>query len=108
MAAKPTKSIRLSAETQRLLRLLAAFEQRTEGDIVEDALAAYLQIRSLSYTGTLPEAAELANTTPDSVGDIVERLTTAIERAIGEGHQAPAPGEARSRLKARVAERTHA
>jgi len=104
MADKHTKSIRISDEARRLLPLLAAFEERTEGEIVEDALAAYLQIKSLSYSGTLPEARELGNTTPEAVGDVVERLTTAIERALGEGQHAPSPDGARARLRARAAE----
>jgi hypothetical protein len=101
MSERTTKSIRITEEAQRLLRLVAAFEDRTEGAIVEDALAAYLQIRSLSYGGVLPEARELAQTSPESVGDTVERLTAAIEGALRHRQLAPKPGEAKKRLRDR-------
>ena len=54
--AASTKSIRITEETQRTLRLVSAFEERTEATIVEDALAAYLQILPAGHSGTLPEA----------------------------------------------------
>src|ERR1700681_4546605 len=95
MAERTTKSIRITEDAQRLLRLVAAFEDRTEGAIVEDALAAYLQIRSLGYGSVLPEARQLAHTTPEDVGETVARLTGAIERALTEGRLAPRPGDAK-------------
>jgi hypothetical protein len=101
MSERTTKSIRITEEAQRLLRLVSAFEDRTEGAIVEDALAAYLQMRSLGYSGVLPEARELAHTTPESVGDTVQRLTDAIERALRNGQHAPQPGDAKQRLRER-------
>ena len=51
---RTTKSIRITEDAQRFLRLVAAFEDRTEGAIVEDALAAYLQVRSLGYGRCCP------------------------------------------------------
>jgi predicted transcriptional regulator len=98
MGKRTTKSIRITEDAQRLLRLVAAFEDRTEGAIVEDALAAYLQIRSLGYESVLPEARELAHTTPENVGDTVARLTSAIENALANGrHAAMRSPRARSR-----------
>jgi predicted transcriptional regulator len=105
MAQRTTKSIRITEDAQRLLRLVAAFEDRTEGAIVEDALAAYLQIRSLGYEGVLPEARELAHTTPEHVGATVARLTSAIEQALHEGRLAPQPGDAKRRLHERAEQR---
>jgi hypothetical protein len=102
MSERTTKSIRITPEAQRLLRLVAAFENRTEGTIVEDALAVYLQMRSLGYSETLPEARELAHTTPESVGDTVDRLTHAIERALSNGQRAPEPEEGKRRLRERA------
>jgi predicted transcriptional regulator len=102
MAGRTTKSIRLTEDAQRLLRLVAAFEDRTEGAIVEDALAAYLQIRSLGYGTVLSEARELAHTTPEDVGDTVARLTVAIEKALASGLHAPEPGAAKRRLRERA------
>jgi predicted transcriptional regulator len=96
MAVRTTTSLRITKAAQRPLRLLAAFEDRTEGAVIEDALAAYLQIRSLGYSGVLPEARQLAHTTPEDVGDTVARLTAAIERT---------PGEANQRLRERSKQR---
>jgi hypothetical protein len=105
MPERTTKSIRITEDAQRLLRLVAAFEDRTEGAIVEDALAAYLQIRSLGYESVLPEARELAHTTPEDVGDTVARLTGAIEQALANGSHAPEPGAAKQRLRERAKQR---
>jgi predicted transcriptional regulator len=105
MPERTTKSIRITEDAQRLLRLIAAFEDRTEGTIVEDALAAYLQIRSLGYESVLPEVRELAHTTPEDVGDTVARLTGAIERALAGGRQAPRAGAAKQRLRERAKQR---
>ncbi len=102
MAERTTKSIRITEDAQCLLRLIAAFEDRNEGAIVEDALAAYLQIRSLGYGSVLPEARELAHTTPEDVGDTVARLTGAIEKALANGSHAPKAGAAKQRLRKRV------
>jgi len=108
MSERTTKSIRINEDAQHLLRLLAAFENRTEGAIVEDALAAYLQIRSLGYTSVLPEARELAHTTPEDVGETVTRLTSAIENALAAGRSAPEPGSAKRRLRERAKQRDRA
>jgi hypothetical protein len=97
------KSVRMNPDAQKLLRLLAAYEDRTEGAIVEDALAVYLQYRSLSYSAALPEARDLNHAEPASVGDALERLTTAIEGALKAGQHAPVPGEGKTRLKKRLA-----
>ncbi|MHB1808727.1 MAG: hypothetical protein ACYCU0_05450 [Solirubrobacteraceae bacterium] len=105
MAERTTKSIRITQDAQRLLRLLAAFEDRTEGAILEEALAAYLQIRSLGYGAVLPEARELAHTTPEDVGDTVARLTGAIENALADGRHAPVAGAAKQRLRERARQR---
>lgn len=105
MPERTTKSIRITEDAQRLLRLVAAFEDRTEGAIVEDALAAYLQIRSLGYESVLGEARELAHTTPEDVSDTVARLTGAIERALANGNHAPKPGAAKQRLRERAKQR---
>jgi hypothetical protein len=105
MSERTTKSIRMTEDAQRLLRLVAAFEDRTEGAIVEDALAAYLQIRSLGYGSVLPEARDLAHTTPEDVGDTVARLTGAIENALANGRHAPKPGTAKRRLRERAKQR---
>jgi hypothetical protein len=105
MPQRTTKSIRITEDAQRLLRLVAAFEDRTEGAIVEDALAAYLQIRSLSYGSVLPEARELGHTTPEHVGETVARLTSAIEKALAEGRLASKPGTAKERLRERAKQR---
>jgi hypothetical protein len=108
MPQRTTKSIRITADAQRLLRLVAAFEDRTEGAILEDALAAYLQIRSLGYESVLPEARDLAHTTPENVGETVARLTGAIERALAEGQLAPKPTAAKRRLRERAKQRAAA
>jgi hypothetical protein len=105
MAQRTTKSIRITEDAQRLLRLVAAFEDRTEGAIVEDALAAYLQIRSLGYESVLPEVRELGHTTPEHVGETVARLTSAIEQALDAGRLAPKPGDAKQRLRERAKQR---
>jgi len=105
MAQRTTKSIRITEDAQRLLRLVAAFEDRTEGTIIEDALAAYLQIRSLGYGAVLPEARELGHTTPERVGETVARLTSAIEKALAEGRLAPKTGAAKQRLRERAKQR---
>jgi len=96
------KSVRMTPEAQKLLRLLAAYEDRTEGAIVEDALTAYLQYRSLSYSQALPEARELNHAEPASVEHALSRLTSAIEGALDAGRHAPTPGEGKARLKARL------
>jgi hypothetical protein len=101
--ARTTKSIRLSDDAQRLLKLLAAFEDKTEGAIIEDALPLYLQMRSLSYGNELDIARELANSTPDSAGEIVERVTAAIEDALHNGRHAPTSGDGKQLLKAQLA-----
>lgn len=108
MPSRTTKSIRITDDAKRLLRLIAAFENRTEGAILEDALAAYLQIRSLSYESVLPEVRELGHTTPEEVGETVGRLTEAIERALAEGRHAPEPSAAKRRLRERAKERVPA
>jgi len=105
MTQRTTKSIRITEDAQRLLRLVAAFEDRTEGAIVEDALAAYLQIRSLGYESVLPEVRELGHTTPERVGETVARLTSAIEQALDGGRLAPKPGDAKQRLRERAKQR---
>lgn len=105
MAERTTKSIRLSEDTQRLLKILAAFEDKTEGAIIEEALPMYLQARTLAYGNSLDVARELANSTPDTAGDIVARLTEAIEQALSEGARATPPGSGKDRLKQRAAER---
>lgn len=105
MAQRTTKSIRITEDAQRLLRLVSAFEDRTEGAVIEDALAAYLQIRSLGYASVLPEARDLAHTTPEDVGETVTRLTSAIEKALAEGRLAPKPGAAKQRLRERAKQR---
>jgi len=105
MPLRTTKSIRITEDAQRLLRLVAAFEDRTEGAIVEGALAAYLQIRSLGYGSVLPEARELAHTTSQDVGETVARLTSAIENALADGRVAPRPGAAKQRLRERDKQR---
>lgn len=79
------KSIRLSEDAQRLLKLLAAYEDKTEGAIIEEALPMYLQARTLAYGNDLAEARALANATPDTAGEIVDRLTSAIEEALEAG-----------------------
>ena len=91
MSERTTKSIRITEDAQRLLRLVAAFEDRTEGAIVEDALAAYLQIRSLGYESVLPEARELAHTTPEDVGETVAG-SPARSRKRSMRPAAPKPG----------------
>lgn len=108
MSQRTTKSIRITEDAQRLLRLVAAFEDRTEGAILEDALAAYLQIRSLGYGSVLPEARDLAHTTPEDVGETVARLTGAIESALADGRLAPRPGAAKRRLRERAKQRAAA
>ncbi len=108
MSQRTTKSIRITEDAQRLLRLVAAFEDRTEGAILEDALAAYLQIRSLGYGSVLPEARDLAHTTPQDVGETVARLTGAIESALADGRLAPRPGAAKRRLRERAKQRAAA
>lgn len=100
MAERQIKGIRMNAETQRLLKLLAALENRSEADIAEAALLGYLQIRSIGFTGSLDEARELANATPENVGEIVARLTDAMEAALASG-QLPATGK--DRLRQRLA-----
>src|SRR2546423_15466360 len=101
MADRSTKSIRLTDDTQRLLKLLAAFEDKTEGAIIEEALPMYLQARTPAYGNTLDIARELANSTPETAGEIVERLTEAIEQALRNGLRAPEIGGGKDRLRAR-------
>lgn len=108
MPSRTTKSIRITDDAKRLLRLVAAFEDRTEGAILEDAIAAYLQIRSLGYESVLPEARDLANTSPENVGETVARLTGAMERALAEGRRAPEPGSGKRRLRERAKQRAAA
>ncbi len=96
MAERSVKGIRMSAETQRLLKLLSALEDRPEGDIAEDALLGYLQMRSINLTGSLDEARALANASPDDVGEIVTGLVDAMETALANG-QLPATGKDRLR-----------
>ena len=105
MADRTTKSIRLNPDAQRLLKLLSAFEDKTEGEIVEEALAMYLQARTLSYGNTVDVARELANSTPENAGEIVARMTGAIEQALAEGLNATPPGAGKERLRKRAAER---
>jgi predicted transcriptional regulator len=104
---RTTKSIRLSDDAQRLLKLLAAFEDKTEGAIIEEALPLYLQMRTLSYGNQLDIARELANSTPDTAGEIVERVTTAIEEALGQGLRATPSGDGKQLLKAQLAAGQH-
>lgn len=95
----------MTAETQRLLKLLAAFEDKTEGAIIEEALPMYLQARVLAYGNDVDIARELAQSTPETAGEIVDRLTGAIEDALAQGVRATPAGDAKARLRQRQAER---
>ena len=105
---RTTKSIRLNADTQRPLKLLSAYEDKGEGQIVEEALAVYLQFRSLAYSNQLEAARELAHSTPETAGEIVGRLSDAIEEALGQQQRAPVPGQGKARLRARAQARADA
>lgn len=98
----------MNADTQRLLKLLAAFEDKTEGEIVEEALPLYLQMRTLAYGNELEAARHLANSTPETAGEIVERMTEALESALSQGITAPRPGSGKERLRQRGRERAEA
>ena len=102
MTDRTTKSIRLTEDAQRLLRLLAAYEDKTEGAIVEEALPLYLQMRALADGKELDVARELANSTPETAGEIVARVTAAIEGALTKGKRARAQGSGKDRLKSRL------
>jgi hypothetical protein len=69
------------------------------------ALASYLQARTLAYGNSMPAARELANSTPATASEIVPRLMSAIEEALGQGRHAPAPGTGKNRLSERRAAR---
>jgi hypothetical protein len=56
----------------------------------------------------LPEARDLAHTTPENVGETLARLTGAIERALAEGRLAPKSGAAKRRLREHAKQRAAA
>lgn len=93
------KGIRMTGDMQRLLKLLAALEDRPEADVVEDALLGYLQLRSIGLTGRLDEARALANAKPEEVGDVVARLVDAMERALESDSAILSAGSGKERLR---------
>jgi hypothetical protein len=95
---RTTKSIRLGSDHQDLLKLLAAFEGKSEGELVEHAIEAYLHARVLAYRESLGlTKADLA-IRPEEAGALVERVRGAMEKALADGVQAPSEEEAAARL----------
>jgi hypothetical protein len=109
MATRTVKAMRLTPETQHLLELLAAYFQVPQGQLIEEALPVYAQMRAIADNGLLGR--ELAHSTPDTVGALVGRMTTAIEESlrggvasagpVGDTRQRPT-GDAKQRLRERM------
>ena len=103
--ARTTKSIRLAEEHQELLKLLAAFEHLSEGELVEQALESFVHARVLAYRKTLGLSRNEVDVRIEDAGELVARLREAMARAIAEGGHAPSEDEIKAGLRQRAAER---
>lgn len=90
--SRPTKSLRLSEDHQDLIRLLAAFENIGEGDLVEHALEAYLAERVISYRKTLGLSREQVSFTPETLTETLASVRTAVQEALAAGTRARSEG----------------
>jgi hypothetical protein len=103
--ARTTKSIRFAEEHQELLKLLAAFEGLSEGELVERALESFVHGRVLAYRKTLGLSRDDVDVRIEDAGELVARLRDAMVRAIAEGARAPSEDEIKSGLRERAAAR---
>jgi hypothetical protein len=102
---RTTKSIRLAEEHQELLKLLAAFESLSEGELVERALESFVHGRVLAYRKTLGLSRDAVDVRLEDAGELVTRLREAMARAIAEGGHAPTEDEIKAGLRERAAAR---
>lgn len=103
--ARTTKSIRFAEEHQELLKLLAAFERLSEGELVEQALESFIHARVLAYRKTLGLSRDDVDVRIEGAGELVARLREAMARAIAEGGHATSEDEIKAGLRQRAAER---
>ena len=59
MTTKARQSVKVSARTGQLLRVLAALDDRSQAEITEDAVAAYVEARKRALKVRLGEVQEL-------------------------------------------------
>jgi len=100
--ARTTKSIRFAQEHQELLKLLAAFEGLSEGELVERALESFIHGRVLAYRKTLGLSRDEVDVHIEDAGELVARLREAMVRAIAEGGHAPTEDEIKAELRQRA------
>jgi hypothetical protein len=105
VVARTTKSIRFAEEHQELLKLLAAFEGLSEGELVERALESFVHGRVLAYRKTLGLSRDDVDVRIEDAGELVARLRDAMVRAIAEGAHAPTEDEIKAGLRERAAAR---
>jgi hypothetical protein len=103
---KVQKNLRISPDANQLLRLVSAYENRSEADLLEDALAIYLQHRALEWRKDLGLPIEAFDDGDTALSAAVERLTAAFGSALAGTavpvDRAPAVG-AKERLRQRRA-----
>jgi hypothetical protein len=99
---RPTKSLRLSEDHQDLIRLLAAFENVGEGDLVEHALEAYLAERVISYRKTLGLSREQVSFSPDTLKERLASVRAAVQEALANGTTARSEEEIKRELRERA------
>jgi hypothetical protein len=102
---RTTKSIRFAEEHQELLKLLAAFEGLSEGELIERALESFIHGRVLAYRKALGLSRDDVDVRIEDAGDLVARLRDAMVRAIAEGAHAPSEDEVKAGLRERAAAR---
>jgi hypothetical protein len=103
--ARTTKSIRFAEEHQELLKLLAAFEGLSEGELIERSLESFVHGRVLAYRKTLGLPRDEVDVRIEDANQLVARLRTAMARAIAEGARAPTEEEIKLGLRERAAAR---
>jgi O-methyltransferase involved in polyketide biosynthesis len=84
------KNLRVSPDTARLMALMAAHEGRKESELLEDALAVYVQHRALAERRELDLPAEAFEDGRTAVAAMVAALDKAVGSVLGARVAAPA------------------
>lgn len=104
--AKVQKNLRISPDAGELLRLVSAYEDRSESDLVEEALSIYLQHRALAWRKDLGLPVEAFADGQTAISRTVGRLHEAMEEAlIGTKAGGSVPTRAQTSAKERLRER---
>jgi len=101
----PARSVvAIDDDTDRLLREISAHENRPVGEVVADAVLAYLRTRSQGYRRYLSLAGRLLDPTSsdEEKAQLREELATSLTTA---DRQAPARGGSVSAVRARLRQR---